>query len=187
MLYADEAWTGIEFQVAGHMLAEGMVEPALHLVKAAYERHDGTCRNPWNEIECGDHYARPMASWYMLEAAGGRVYHAPRALLGFDPRVTPEQFRGFFITAEGWGTFAQQRGDGSQHNELRLAWGRLALGTLRLGLPDGAGQSPAVSAYLGGAEMATDARIEDGQLFIEFADGLAMTAGEDELTIRIEW
>ncbi len=187
MLYADEVWTGLEFQVAGHMLAEGMVEQAMHIIKAAYERHDGTYRNPWNEIECGDHYARPMASWYMLEAAAGRVYHASRALLGFDPRVTPEQFRGFFITAEGWGTFGQHRGERSQNNELRLAWGSLALDTLRLGLPEGAGDSPGVSAYLGGAEIAIDTRVADGQLLIEFEDGLALTAGEDDLTIRIEW
>ena len=86
MLYCDEVWTGLEFQVAGHMLYEGEVESALHLVRAAYDRHDGVYRNPWNEIECGDHYVRPMAAWWMLEAAGGRAYHAAHGLLAFDPR-----------------------------------------------------------------------------------------------------
>ena len=187
MLYADEAWTGIEFQVAGHMLAEGMVDEAMQLIKAAYDRHDGTCRSPWNEIECGDHYARPMASWYMLEAAGGRVYHAPKGLLGFDPRVSPEDFRSFFIAAEGWGNFGQRREGTEQHNTLSVAWGGLSLRTLRLGLPEGAGESPCVSAYVGGAEEEIEARVEDGQLLIDWPEGLELSAGGDALNVRIEW
>jgi len=186
MLYCDEVWTGIEFQVAGHMLVEGLTEEAMHIIKAAYERHDGTHRSPWNEIECGDHYARPMSSWYMLEAAGGRVYHAPRGLLAFDPRVTPDDFRGLFIAAEGWGSFAQRRGANSQDNELRLAWGSLALSALRLGLPAEAGETPGVLVHLDGAEMAVETRVEDGQSLIDFASGLELTAG-GELTVRIQW
>lgn len=187
MLYCDEVWTGLEFQVAGHMLYEGEVESALHLVRAAYDRHDGVYRNPWNEIECGDHYVRPMAAWWMLEAAGGRAYHAAHGLLAFDPRVTPEHFRSMFVTAEGWGSFAQRRGPGYQENELRLAWGSLALRTLRLGLPPEAGKSPRVQATLGGAEPAIAARLEGGQLFVEFKDGLELTADGDELVVRIAW
>ncbi|MGD9495149.1 MAG: GH116 family glycosyl-hydrolase [Armatimonadota bacterium] len=187
MLYCDEVWTGLEFQVAGHMLAEGLVEEAMHIIKAACDRHDGTRRNPWNEIECGDHYARPMSSWYMLEAAGGRVYHAARGLLGFDPQVTPESFRSFFIASDGWGTFAQQRGERSQDNELRLVWGRLSLETLRLGLPDEAGEAPTVSVYLGGAQMSARARVEGRRLFIDFADTMELAAEGDELAVQVRW
>ncbi|MGI5819876.1 MAG: GH116 family glycosyl-hydrolase [Armatimonadota bacterium] len=187
MRYCDEVWTGLEFQVAGHMLREGLIEEAMHLVRAAYDRHDGTARNPWNEIECGDHYARPMCSWYMLEAAAGRVYHAPRGLLGFDPCVTPEHFRAFFITAEGWGGFSQRREGSSQHNTLSVAWGSLALNTLRLGLPEEAGDAPSVFAYVGGAEESIQCRVEDGHLLIDWPEGLELAAGGDELSVRIEW
>jgi len=187
MLYCDEVWTGIEFQVAGHMIVEGMVEEAMQIIRAAYERHDGTYRSPWNEIECGDHYARPMSSWYMLEAAGGRVYHAPEGMLGFDPRVTPESFRSFFITAEGWGTFSQRRGEASQNNSLRVVWGELALRTLRLGLPEEAGDSPGVFVYLGGAEMTVESHVAVGRLAIDWRDALTLTPDADELTVRIEW
>lgn len=187
MLYCDEVWTGIEFQVAGHMLREGMAEEAMQIIKAAYDRHDGTFRSPWNEIECGDHYARPMCSWYMLEGAAGRVYHAPKGLLGFDPRLNQEHFRCFYISAEGWGSFSQRRAGTSQTNTLSVAWGSLSLRTLRLGLPEGAGDQPTVLAYVGGAEEDVETRVEDGLLFVDWPEGLELTAGGDDLSVRIEW
>ncbi len=187
MLYADEVWTGLEFQVAGHMLFEGLTDEAMQIIKAAYERHDGRWRNPWNEIECGDHYVRPMSSWWMLEGAAGRAWHAPDGLLAFDPRVTPDRFRCFFITAEGWGTFNQRRQDRTQTNTIKLAWGELKLRTLRLGLPEEAGDEVCVTALLGGAELAAATRIEEGFAFVEWEDWLELSASEDELTVQIEW
>jgi len=123
----------------------------------------------------------------MLEAAGGRVYHAPERLLGFDPTVTPKHFRSFFITAGGWGSFSQQRGEGSQANTISVEWGALDLTTLRLGLPDGVGEDISVAAYVGGAEESVNIRVEDGYLFIEWPDQLKLTAGGEDLSVRIEW
>ena len=37
------------------------------------EKYDGTRRSPWNEIECGDHYVRPMAAFTFFEFASGQV------------------------------------------------------------------------------------------------------------------
>lgn len=37
------------------------------------EKYDGTRRSPWNEIECGDHYVRPMAAFLFFELASGQV------------------------------------------------------------------------------------------------------------------
>lgn len=61
--YSDEVWSGIEYQVATNLIYEGLVEEGLTLVRAVRGRHDGFARNPWNETECGNHYARSMASW----------------------------------------------------------------------------------------------------------------------------
>src|SRR6185312_893520 len=60
--YADEVWTGIEYQVAAHMIYEGLVSEGLEIVKAVRDRYDGEKRNPWDEVECGHHYARAMSS-----------------------------------------------------------------------------------------------------------------------------
>jgi len=61
--YSDEVWTGIEYQVASHLMYEGLLREGLTLVKAVRERYDGRNRNPWDEVECGHHYARAMSSW----------------------------------------------------------------------------------------------------------------------------
>ena len=62
-VYSDEVWTGIEYQVASHLIEEGFVEEGLTIVKAVRFRYDGHRRNPWNEYECGNYYARAMASY----------------------------------------------------------------------------------------------------------------------------
>src|SRR5262249_39997847 len=75
--HADEVWTGIEHQVAAHCLYEGLLAEGLEIVKAVRDRYDGAKRNPWDEVECGHHYARAMASWSLLLALSGFEYDAP--------------------------------------------------------------------------------------------------------------
>ncbi len=72
-VYSDEVWSGIEYQVAAHMAYEGMRDEALAILRAIRERHDGRRRNPYNEYECGSHYARALASWSVWRAFGGEV------------------------------------------------------------------------------------------------------------------
>ena len=55
-------------------------------------------RNPWNEIECGDHYARAMSSGSFLPLLAGWEYDGPRQAVRFMPRHTPEKFKAFFAT-----------------------------------------------------------------------------------------
>jgi uncharacterized protein (DUF608 family) len=69
--YADEVWSGIEYQVAAHCLWEGLDAEADAVLDGLWTRHDGRRRNPYNEIECGDHYARAMAGWTVLQARSG--------------------------------------------------------------------------------------------------------------------
>jgi hypothetical protein len=74
--YADEVWTGVEYQVAAHCLYEGLVDDGIKILLAVQARYDGTRRNPYNHIECGDHYARAMAGFAVLEAFTGSSYDA---------------------------------------------------------------------------------------------------------------
>ncbi|MGQ9523441.1 MAG: GH116 family glycosyl-hydrolase [Armatimonadota bacterium] len=105
--YCDEVWTGIEYQVASHLIYEGFVEEGVLIVKSARDRHDGTRRNPWNEFECGNHYARAMSSYGLLLALSGYHVNAVEGRLSFHPRIHANDFRCFFSTAQGWGLYSQ--------------------------------------------------------------------------------
>ncbi len=108
-IYADEVWTGVEYQVAAHLIYEGFVPEGLAVVEAIRERHDGYRRNPWNEVECGHHYARAMASWALLTALGGYTCDLVNRCMGFDPRINAERFSTFFSTGQCWGIYQQER------------------------------------------------------------------------------
>ena len=137
VLYRDEIWTGIEYQVAGHMAWEGQLTEALAMCRAVHDRYHPAKRNPWNEIECGDHYARGMASWSVLTGLGGFAYHGPKQHIAFSPRITPEAFRCPFTAADGWGTISQHRQDDRQHNQVDVRWGKLPVTSLAVEVPDG--------------------------------------------------
>ena len=79
--YADEVWTGIEYQVAAHCRYEGMTDESEAILRALWRRYDGRRRNPYNEIECGDHYARALAGWSMIDAMGGISWDGPSGTL----------------------------------------------------------------------------------------------------------
>jgi len=102
-VYSDEVWTGIEYQVAAHLIYEGMVEEGLRIVRAVRQRHNGERRNPWNEVECGNHYARSMASWALVLALSGVDYDAPSRRLRFATPLATVGLRTIFTTNSGWG------------------------------------------------------------------------------------
>jgi uncharacterized protein (DUF608 family) len=102
-VYSDEVWTGIEYQVASHLIAEGFVIEGLTIVKALRSRYDGRVRNPWNEYECGNYYARAMASYALLGALSGFRYSAVEKRLWFGPRLKVRPFQSFFSTTTGFG------------------------------------------------------------------------------------
>jgi uncharacterized protein (DUF608 family) len=180
ILYCDEVWTGVEYQVAGHMAYEGMLEPAFTIVRGARERYDGRRRNPWNEIECGGHYARALASWSLLLALSGFHHDGPQGLLRFEPIYRPEQYRALFTSAEGWGGFSQERSAGRQHNEVRLDHGRLRLRELQLGVA-GAPQEVRVRKNRRRAEAIIHA--QGNHLSIRVAKELLLEAGD---TLEVE-
>ncbi|MBZ0213701.1 MAG: glycoside hydrolase family 116 protein, partial [Nitrospirae bacterium] len=136
--YRDEIWTGIEYQVAAHMIREGLVEEGLAICRAIHERYDASKRNPWNEIECGDHYARALASWSVLTALAGFHCDGPRGVFAFDPKLTPEDFRSVFTGPAGWGVYRQRRAASTQLATVTLSRGRLRVTELRIGCPPGA-------------------------------------------------
>lgn len=129
--YFNECMNGFEYQLGGHMIAEGMVTEGLAITRLVHDRYHPARRNPWNEVECGDHYARSMASYGVYLAACGYTYHGPRGILGFAPRIRPEHFEAAFTAAEGWGSYSQRITQAEQRCRLRLRHGRLALRTFK--------------------------------------------------------
>lgn len=164
--YRDEVWTGIEYQVAGNMVWENMLDESLVIVRAVHERYSPEVkRNPYNEIECGGHYARAMASWGVFTALSGFEYHGPKGYIGFAPRLTPENFKSAFTAAEGWGTFSQIREDNSQKNIIKIQWGRLRLKTMSFALPLNMAPSN-ISVFSGANAVKVSHKIENGKIII---------------------
>ncbi len=112
-VYSDEAWTGLEYQAAAHMIYEGWVSQGLKVVKAARDRHDGIRRNPWDEVECGHHYSRSMASWAVLLALSGFHCDLGRRAMSFAPVLEAStestEFSTFWSAGAAWGTYTQRK------------------------------------------------------------------------------
>jgi hypothetical protein len=83
--YAEETMYGFEYQVAVHMIQEGLVKEGMEIIKAIRSRFDGEKRNPWNEFECGSNYARSMASYALLNAFSGFEFDMTKGIIGFNP------------------------------------------------------------------------------------------------------
>lgn len=180
-LYSDEVWTGIEYAVAGLLLYEDEPELALRIIKAARSRHDGRKQSPWNDIECGDHYVRAMASWALLEAASGYRYDAGAAEIGFAPVLTPEDFCSSFVARDGWGTFAQKVADGTQTATLAPMYGWLECARLRLRTQ---GAVASVAVTLGELPISATWRQNDDEISLALSETVKIQAGQ-ELTVSM--
>jgi uncharacterized protein (DUF608 family) len=108
-VYSDEVWTGIEYQVAAHLMFEGEVKKGLEIVRTCRRRYDGRVRNPFNEYECGAWYARAMASYGMLEGLTGVRYDAVDRVLYINSRIGND-FTTFLSTNTGFGIAGMRRG-----------------------------------------------------------------------------
>lgn len=175
--YFNECMSGFEHQVASHMLWENMVTEGLAVTRAIHDRYSAKLRNPYNEIECSDHYARSMASYGTFLAACGFEYNGPQGLIGFAPRISPEDFRAAFTAAEGWGSFSQKLEGNKFHAEIAVKWGQLALQTLSLTPPKGL-PAKEVTITLAGKDVPAKLAIGDGKTEISFVGGVVVRAGE---------
>jgi len=108
-IYSNEVWTGIEYQVASHLITMGCVEEGLEIVRNCRSRYDGRIRNPFNEFECGHWYARAMSSYGLIQAFSGARYDAVERKLYLNPAIDGD-FASFFCTAEGYGIVGIRNG-----------------------------------------------------------------------------
>lgn len=108
-VYSNEVWTGIEYQVASHLMLMGEVEKGLEIVRICRDRYDGSVRNPFNEYECGNWYARAMSSYAMLEGLTGARYDAVDATLYINSAIG--DFTSFISSETGFGNVGLRGGE----------------------------------------------------------------------------
>ena len=129
LTYNTEMMTGFEWAFASQLAAEGMVAEAFEVARAVRRRYDGERRNPWNEIECGNNYARSMAAYGLLPALAGFSYDRAAGRLGFAPKEP--DFSGFWALGDVWGVFSQT----PVGAKLEIRYGEFHLNELNLAFP----------------------------------------------------
>lgn len=125
--YCDEVWTGVEYQVAAHCLMEGLTGEADAILDGVWGRYDGRRRNPYNEIECGDHYVRSLAGWSLLEARTGQRWNAVTGVLKLAPLSDGDRWP--LLLDRGWGRISRT-GDKA---ELECVHGLFSINEIHFG------------------------------------------------------
>jgi hypothetical protein len=172
--YLNEVWTGQEHQLAAHMIWEGLVEKGFAVTRVVHDRHHAARRNPYNEVECSDHYTRAMASYGSFIAACGFDYHGPKAQIAFAPRVTPEHFKAAFTAAEGWGSFTQHEEGGQRQVRIELLYGTLRVKTITLS----AAVAKSVVVRLNETPVAATYEKTGDRVMIELTPAIRLEAGQ---------
>lgn len=172
-VYSDEVWTGIEYQVAAHLIYEGWITEGLKIVAGLRNRYDGARRNPWNEVECGHHYARALASWSLVLALSGFQYDGVVRRLEFAPKWHPEKFQSFWSTGQAWGTFAQKITNHEMQVEIQVLFGTQFLTQLVLT----SAFSTKISVQINGRTLSVAVKTEGEKIRIDFPEKIKLEAG----------
>jgi non-lysosomal glucosylceramidase len=143
MPYWCEAWTGLEYVYATGLAQAGLIELAEDAVLAARERFSGAKRNPFDEAECGHHYARPLSSWGLVVTLTGFGYDGHNGVMTFAPAETATRW--FWSSGSAWGTVEQSaNSDGNKEVWLNVLDGSVFVDRVLLGdatfQPERAGQ-----------------------------------------------
>ncbi|HEY6989325.1 MAG TPA: GH116 family glycosyl-hydrolase [Bryobacteraceae bacterium] len=131
--YYAEAWTGIEYLVAAQFIHAGMLREGLQTIEDVRWRFDGERRNPWDEPECGHHYARAMSAWSSVVAWSGFDYHAGNKTLQLSPKTNAQTFTSFWSAGSGWGLFSLSAENGRTRLKITVTEGLLPLQTIHHG------------------------------------------------------
>lgn len=176
ILYCDEVWTGIEYEVAALLLWCGMSDEALQIVKGARDRYTGKKRNPFAEVECGHYYIRALSVWSVLLAAAGFICDAHQGILKFAPNLNADDFQAPFSAGTCWGIYRQKASSRTFSGEIQGAGGSFALRTLRLHLPEGR-MLQKVTVVVNGQPKKVSVKQEGDRLTVQFPTTLPLGKG----------
>ena len=127
--YWSEVMTGFEYTAAIGMLYEGMEAEGLEVIRNIRSRYDGSKRNPFDEAECGHHYARAMASWAGILAQSGFQFSAVDQSMQFHPKAG----KWFWSNGSAWGTCLISNKHGNWVVDLKVLHGEASLKSFQLG------------------------------------------------------
>ena len=85
IVYAEECMNGFEYAAAVLLMQEGLLCEGLEMFKAVRDKYQGFNRNPWGEMECGNNYARSMASFSALITLSGFKFDMAKKSISFNP------------------------------------------------------------------------------------------------------
>ncbi|MBL8768012.1 MAG: hypothetical protein JNL94_11630, partial [Planctomycetes bacterium] len=133
-------------------------------------------RNPWNEVECSDHYARAMASHGAFLAVCGFELDGPRGHIGVAPRLTPDAFKAPFVGPSGFGTYEQTRDESGLRATLSPTRGHVRVRSFAVEL---ANDSSARAVTVVAGDVATPARFEQEgrRVVVTFERDVSLAAG----------
>jgi non-lysosomal glucosylceramidase len=126
--YFTEVMTGFEYTAAIGMLYEGQTSAGLRSIADVRNRYDGVKRSPFNEAECGHHYARAMIAWAAHLAITGFHYSGVEQTMTF----TAEAGRWFWSNGSAWGTVTIREQGPDHRVSLEVLSGQIRLKRLML-------------------------------------------------------
>jgi len=126
--YFSEAMTGFEYTAAVGMLYEGLTDDGMRVITSVRDRYDGKKRSPFDEAECGHHYARAMAAYAEVIAITGFNYSAVKQSMKFNP------IEGAYFWANGYtyGTIHLENEDDQFMAEIKVLGAPLKLKSFEL-------------------------------------------------------
>ncbi len=178
--YFAEVMTGFEHSTAALMVYSGMVQQGVECIRNIRARYDGEKRNPWDEAECGHHYARAMASWSSVVAISGFDYDGRQAAVVAVPRIPHSTFQCFWSNGTGWGTFSYAAVGGGTRFTLRVMAGKLNCRSCEI---TGAGRT--TSAQINGGRQEHTIEAASGRTIFRFSEPVTVTQGQSlQLEVR---
>jgi uncharacterized protein (DUF608 family) len=168
--YYAEVMTGFEHATSALMIYRGMVEMGVARIADIRRRYDGVRRNPWDEAECGHHYARAMASWSSFLALSGFRYAGADKHIIAVPRWSESRFQSFWSAGMGWGVFTLT----SSQFTLEVIEGSLPVRSLEFVSPR---ILQSLTAKLNGQALEQNAQARGKNILVTLAKDQTISAG----------
>jgi hypothetical protein len=167
--YYAEVMTGFEYTAASLMLYQGMVDHGVACIADIRRRFDGVRRNPWDEAECGHHYARAMASWSGVLALTGFRYRGDERHVVVAPPAAGPEFRSFWAAGAAWGQL-RLAARGRKSLSLEVIEGALAVKRIELA----ANKAGSATVSLDGKRLQSEAKHGSGRMVVTLAEAITL-------------